>query len=275
MRKSLLNATIAFVLLAFAAVTVSAQPGIELGIKGGLGMASLSDENVGFVSLIRSADFPVDYRDTYEAKSLSGFQIGGFATFNLSSSFALQPEFIYCKKGGKVQGDGILSDMGTTSTYAVDEQIELTYLEIPILVKFKIPTQGKLQPTIFAGPALALNLSAKSDFELTIIRDDGGPIDSETLGGKADISNNKSTDIGLVFGGDLKLKAGSANFVLDVRYTLGTSKLFEDVHPDEIPEFDFDGPWPSDFPNAHWETGVAPDMKSRVFSIMLGVSVPM
>lgn len=275
MTNKLIPSLVGLVLITLIAVPVSAQERPEFGLRLGFGFATHSTENTGLVSIIRDIEVPVDYTDDFDAKMKTGFQIGGFVTLNLGPSFALQPEFLYTTKGVKVEGARTFSDGTNSISYAVDEDIKFTYLEIPILLKYRIPAKGSLRPSLFAGPSLAFKLSAKEDMALTVTQSDGVDEESMNVSGSPDISNATSSDIGLVFGGDVKLKAGSANFILDVRYTFGTSKVFESVNPDSIPHLEFGGSFPSEFPNANLETGEASDAKNRAFSITLGVSIPM
>ncbi len=278
MRSKLHIAAFCSVLLAFAAITASAQPGYELGIKGGFGMTSLGDENTGFVSAVRSfGEFVSSFSDNYESKSSTGFQFGAFATINVGSAFAIQPEILYAKRGAKIEGSAVLTFGANTANYPIDEKLELTYIEIPVLVKYRIPMQGNLKPGLFAGPALAFNLSGTDDFYMRafLLDSNGVEIDSELVEGKPDITNIKSTSLNFVIGGDLKLEAGSANFILDIRYTIGTGNVFEDVDESVFDDVNLGSDLPSELPVASWMTGVAPDMKNSAFSIMVGVSMPM
>ncbi len=274
MKRELNRLCLCVVILAFVAATSSAQPGLELGIKGGLNLARLSSENVGFVSFTRSMESGLDYRDTYETNWRSGFQIGGFVALDLSDYLALQAELSYVTKGGKVEGEGVFSDSTAAWTQALDEQVKTAYLEIPILIKFKIPTGGRWKPSVFAGPAFALNLSARSDFKMDATAEGGDGFGALNWASESVISNEKRTDLVIVLGGDVKLEAGSVNIMLDLRYNLGTSELFENVSQDRMVYHPGSG-GPTHFPMANWNTGEASDLKNRAFSIMLGVSVPL
>lgn len=241
---------------------------------------SLSDESTGFVSEIRSiSELFGEFSDNYEAKSKTGFQFGGFATIDLGPSFSIQPEILYSKRGAKIEGTATIPIPNTgdsTVYYPIDEKVELSYLEIPVLVKYRLPLKGNLKPSLFAGPALVFNLSGTDDFYMKAVLDSAGTVvDSAIADHETDISNIKSTSFNFVIGGDLKIEAGSANFILDVRYTIGTSNVFEDVNPSVFEDINLMDDLPSDFPIADWETGKAPDMKNRVLSITAGVSIPL
>lgn len=276
MKHQLYLAVLGGLVLALA-VTATAQPGLELGLRGGLSIAGLGDENSGFVTELRSLEELVsDFSDNYEAKSLSGFQFGAFATINIGTSFAVQPEFLFSKRGAKIEGVATIPIGIAVAYYPIEEKLELSYIEIPVLLKYRIPMQGNLKPSLFAGPALTFNLSGTDDLYMRAHLDSAGvEIDHIVVQGKPDINNIKSTSLSIVLGGDIKLQAGSANFVLDVRYTIGTGNVFEDVNPALVDDVDLLDDLPSELPVVNWETGKAPDMKDRAFSITLGVSVPM
>ena len=138
-------------------------------------------------------------------KSRMGLVFGGFVTFEISDAFAIQPELLYTMKGGKASEGG------------EDLVVKLDYLEIPVLAKFNIPTEGSVKPCLFAGPAVALKLSAKYKWT--------GDGESET-GDVSEIGIDvKGLDLGLVFGAGLKAGMGeTGGIIVDIRYTLGLQK---------------------------------------------------
>ncbi len=172
---------IAFVIMAIAA-TASAQESSKcLGIKGGLNMFKVYGDDV--------ADDVVSY--------LYGFAVGGFFTYNINETFALQPELYYSMKGWKLEA-------GTEET-----DVKFGYIDIPVLIKVNIPLEGKsFAPNMFAGPYMAFNMSA--DIEGEDFKDE-----------------IKSTDFGLVVGAgvDVMLKEGVQMLTFDFRYSIGFAKL--------------------------------------------------
>lgn len=278
MQHKTLSTILTVVMLTLAASATSAQPGMELGIRGGLSMSGLGDENSGFVKEIRTfEDMAQSYSDNYEAKSLSGFEHGAFVTFNIGTSFAVQPEFLYSKRGVKIEGQATTPITTIVAYYPVEETLELTYIQIPVLLKYRLPMKGNLKPALFAGPALAFNVSGTDDFYMRARMEDenGNEFDHTVIQGNPDISNIKSPSLEIVLGADVKLEAGSANFILDVRYTLATGNAFDDVTPSPLKDFYLSDDIPAEMPVIDWDTGTAPDRKNRVCSITLGVSVPM
>lgn len=133
-----------------------------------------------------------------EFSSRSEFIIGAFFSVNLIKLLAIQPEVYYIKRGVDfTEGDEFTSQ-------------KFSYLEIPVLLKFKILTKGKIMPGIFIGPYLAFNTKATAVVKKFGITTEN---DMEEFA--------KSTDYGLVFGGYLEYGLGTTKLVLDVRYNLG------------------------------------------------------
>lgn len=131
----------------------------------------------------------------------------------------------YSQKGIKASGtiDGI----------TISGKDVLGYIEIPVLLKFKIPTQGNFSPSLFADPYAAFLMSAKEKVEI-----DG-------MSEEEDIKDNFNTaDYGLCFGGSLDFDIGYSQLIIDIRYSLGLKKVPLDVEE--------------------------PDNKHSVFSLMLG-----
>ncbi len=158
---------------AFAAVLVlpqTAAAGVKFGIKGGANIANVNgnwDEALG------------------DWKSTVGFCGGIFLELNFGRVLTIQPEVLYTMKGADT-GDG---------------KLKFDYLEIPVLLKLRIPT-GSLHPFVFAGPAFGFNLKAVLD--------------------GIEVSDMPTADYGAVLGGGLQL---GRSIHIDARYTIGLQKL--------------------------------------------------
>jgi hypothetical protein len=201
----------AMVLLFAFSSMASAQGLTGYGLKAGLNMASFGGDN-------GDADF---WEVELDKKMKMGFTAGGFVTYSITEMFAVQPEVFYTMKGVKYEGD----DWTTTFTY--------NYLEIPVLAKFTIPTEGNISPNLFVGPALGINLSAKYKEEYDGQTEEGDVEDYPfEFGGwpKA-----KSTDFGLVFGAGVDIGMPHSAITIDGRYTLGLTSNSEDY------EWEYDG----------------------------------
>lgn len=160
------------------------------GIKLGLNLAGLGGGDV---------------RDT---NWKTGFSVGGFLTYRINNLIAIQPEVLLTKKKANSEKDV----EGGTWKYKVD----LWYLEIPVLVKVALPIKSSLNPSVIAGPSIALKLSGKGKSEFT-----EGVVD-KSVGGF------ESYDFGIIFGADVEFTLGffkQGKFSADVRYNLGLVKI--------------------------------------------------
>ncbi len=161
---------------------------MQAGLKAGVNISNLSGDDAG------SPD------------SKTGFAFGGFFMYQFSPMFAIQPEAYYTMKGATDKMDF----QGTT----VDLTYTLDYIEIPVLFKFLIPIQGSgVKPAIFAGPFLGINTTAKVKAEF-----DGQSQED-------DLTDTKSTEFGLQFGGGIGFPVGKGELGVDIRYILGLSTI--------------------------------------------------
>ena len=137
--------------------------------------------------------------------SKMGFTGGIFAEYQASDYFSIQPELLVVMKGWETSGNNI----------------NLNYLELPILFKVKIPTSGNVTPNFYVGPAGALMVSAKAE----------GYDVSELF---------QEIDYGIAIGAGADLEAGSGKVVFDVRYTLGLKAIPDNEilwgFPDDVPD---------------------------------------
>ncbi len=127
------------------AVSASAQSEKAFGLKGGVSMFKPYGDDV------TDANYHTDYA------------IGVFYYHPFSEIFVLQPELYYSVKGGKGEDEG------------VEETLRLSYIDIPVLLKFNLPLEGKSwAPNLYAGPYLAFLMGA--DVDGTDVKDSTVPI---------------------------------------------------------------------------------------------------
>jgi opacity protein-like surface antigen len=148
-------------------------------------------------------------------ETLTGYTFGVFLTYNLTPTFAIQPELLYTSKGFSIP-------ITAMDIITLDLDFRMTYLEIPVLAKLQFGS-GSTKPFLLAGPAISLLMSS----------------DMELLGQSVDIKDlTKSTDLGFVFGGGVVFPVGNGKVTLDGRYTLGLSNIVD--LPIDIPLVDVD-----------------------------------
>jgi hypothetical protein len=129
-------------LLAGGATAAHAQTQrIHFGLKAGVSFARFVGSDVPDNNLVTT-----QYR-----VGLSG---GGLAELSLAQHWAVQPEVLYTSKGTKQ----IYNSASTTN--ALTSYQNLGYLDIPVLLKFKIP-----HFFVEAGPQLGVLLHAKQTVE--------------------------------------------------------------------------------------------------------------
>lgn len=193
MKKTLIPFLSLLLILSFS--NINAQTHFALGARAGLGFANLS--------------FNPDVTSGVTKSSRTGFQFGAMAELSFSAMIAIQAEPMF------VTGAGCqLSGAGGKDTY------ELSFLEIPVLVKFKVPiTKSELTPYFFAGPNLVFVMSSKDLLELN------NTPSKET--------NNSDLTSSVVFAIDFGAGAGFKvapliTVMMDVRYSLGLSNLLND-----------------------------------------------
>jgi hypothetical protein len=191
MRKIRVLVITGFLMFLLCAYPLSAQVGLKVGVN----ISTLSQKGADLVSI--------------PWKSAVGFNVGAFYTLNINEYLAFQPELYYSKKGGKLEA-GILSALASKS-------LAIHYLELPLLLKLKFPTQSKLSPNLFVGPYLSLKLSDKGEIKVA-----GIELEEEFI-------KIKGSDFGLVFGGGIDFKVSNVIVILDIRYDLGLVNVAEPI----------------------------------------------
>lgn len=171
----------------------------------------------GFKAGLTVANFDEDISSAADLESRSEVTFGGYVRFDIGSYFSLQPEVQYVPNGAK--GTFVVDNGGTPAT--VDGTLNMNYLEIPLLAKFRLPGSGSLVPNFYIAPSAAVNLASKLDADLTalgITPEEGG----------VDIKDEVKT---LLFGGAVgagfDMRAGKGILTLDARYSRSLSDIFE------------------------------------------------
>ena len=162
----------------------SSQEGLTFGVKAGLNLASL-----------RNDDGETDRRAAPAA--------GAFAAWQTGSLVGVQVEALYSPKGIKQRGPN-----GNSLT------IEMDYLEVPVLVTFKVPGNGAVQPLLLTGPAVGIKVRTKF-----------GSLGEGLQEKFADFV--RRWDVGWVVGAGLDLPLARGGLIVEGRYTLGLTTVFD------------------------------------------------
>lgn len=198
--KKALGILTAVAVTAAAAADASAQT--RLGIRGGLSLSTLSGDEL------------------VDVGSRTGVNVGATLLFGLGEGNL-----------GLQLGAGI-ADKGASVTFGDDEgdadaSINLTYIEIPVLLHYAVPTQGSISPHFVAGPALSFEMGCDIDgvaggVSVSLPCEDAGlPV--------------SSFDIGIMGGAGVDIATSSAlTITFDALYNYGLSTVDGSDDPDDV-----------------------------------------
>lgn len=130
--------------------------------------------------------------------------------FFIKGQLGLQPEINYSVKGFDVLEEDLGQD--------VSSKYKISYIEIPVLIAYRFPINGRFKPGLVAGPYVGFAHKVQE------VQTAFGSTEKRELD-----DNLKKTDIGLVFGGNVRYRLGSMNVLLSVRYSLGLVNISKDI----------------------------------------------
>ena len=122
----------------------------------------------------------------------------------------LQPELLYVRKGARLFSTDVsiggldLGDFGTN--------LDVDYLEIPVLLRLSLPLAEPLDVRLLAGPVASL----KVDEKLTT---------TGLIGYSLDTDQVKTTDFGIAAGAAVAIHSGDLAVVGEGRYTFGLTNV--------------------------------------------------
>jgi hypothetical protein len=131
----------------------------------------------------------------------------------LSGDLSMQTEVLFTVKGS------IIEFRDPQYNYLFRYTDKLSYLEIPILLRYTIPTKGSVQPHLMAGPAISILTAAKETGRVSYAH---ANFDIK------DYLNN--FDYSLILGVGVNLKADNNWVTFDFRYERGKNKVYEDEY---------------------------------------------
>jgi hypothetical protein len=176
--------TVAVAVLGSGAVATA--QGVDYGVKGGVHLASLHVDADGDAT-------PLDPR--------LGLVVGGFMTRRLAGRLSWQPEVLYTQKGASSEQGG-----GTATQ-------KLDYLDIPVLLSYRVGGGPERQVSAFGGPAVGVRLRARSSASF------GGDTLEQDVGGQVE-----RTDLAIVAGAAYQ----RGRLIVDARYAWGIADIDRD-----------------------------------------------
>jgi hypothetical protein len=133
--RNMLSYIPVFLLVTFTSSSALGSSGNEIGIKGGMNIASID---------------PNDHEIYNESKL--GFVGGVFFTRHLSDNFGIQLEILYTEKGARRQE--------TISGNVYDISFHWDYIELPALLILSLPVKELFSINPYAGITFSLNTDA-------------------------------------------------------------------------------------------------------------------
>ena len=183
-RNLLLTAAILFFALSVA--NASALGRFTMGVKGGLNVANMRIESANTIS-------------SYQTRTQ--FVWGGFISYRLSDLFSLQVEVLDSPKGTRL----LQALSGTNGEIT----LMYRYTEVPLLIKLAQGRGGRLMPSLYAGPYWAKLREA----QIRSVSQSGDVTEN--------LTGQRSTDFGLIFGFSLDYNLGPITLIGEARYGLG------------------------------------------------------
>ena len=157
-------------------------------------------------------------QDADDPGSRTAAQGGGFVVIPLSRVVSVRPGVAFVQKGAEEEFQGVTA------------RLALSYLELPVLVQFTIPSDVSVAAYAIAGPVFGLEFLC--DFE----------VESQQGAASAECGSpllqgafpTKSADVSILFGGGVILAPQNrASFLAQITYEVGVSSI-----DDSTPAFD-------------------------------------
>jgi hypothetical protein len=212
-------------------------PKYSIGILGGLNIPDLTG----------GGDNPLS--SGWSSRKGEAFGITG--TFNLGSNLSLRADILYSSEGGKHDGmqainASTLNPMVPAGTYFYadfhNESI-LNYLEIPVMIKYKIPVSKISSFYADLGPyaGMILNAKQKTSGSSIVYADEAGMIPvsfDQTTGNPVQIPFDANTDItddiktfnfGLTGGIGFSQGVGLGDISLEIRGAYGLTTIQKNI----------------------------------------------
>ena len=179
-----------------------AQFGFKIGPKAGINIANLS--------------FDPDLQSGIDKSSKLGFKFGAAVELGFIPLFAIQIEPMYVQKGAEIEGPIFVDQNNQPVNGSV--KFNAAFIEIPILLKLKLPTPGGISPYFFVGPDIGILLSSNQEYEAPGFNQE---VDTKETTSSIDFVLDIGAGVGFSVGPALML-------TFDARYALGLSDLNDD-----------------------------------------------
>lgn len=163
--------------------------------------------------------------DAEEESYAMGVGAGIVMGYHLHEMFDIMPEVMIMWKGSK-------SAISEEGFYEGDITWKIYYVDVNVLAKLKIPTEGMISPYIVAGPYVGIKASHGWS---------GDPEPEGLVGEALDETLDeylKGTDFGAVLGAGVEIMMDNGHmFTVEGRYGIGLTNLFDQMPDEEESDF--------------------------------------
>jgi len=187
-----------WLVLAVLIAALSSRPAVAgpiFGFEGGLSMSGLSGDD----ALFRGTRY--------------GPAAGGYTQLEFGSLLSVQPELLFATKGGTTTSSGV-DAQGNPIGYFGTATLQVSAIEIPVLLRVTPQIGGSVRPSFAVGPAFSFEMSEQVRV---------GEPRSQTI----DTNQLKNTDVGLTTGIALDFPRKSGFWRFDVRSNFGLTNIEE------------------------------------------------
>lgn len=187
----------------FLSVAAMSQSNISFGVRAGVTNATIRGNAMESFQNILSYT-----GDAVKSNSKTGFYGGGFVSIPVSETVSIEPGINYAQKGYELKGSfGIKG----TDLVAAKSQLNLNYIELPVLAKATI---SGLQ--LFAGPQISYLANAN-------LHTTAGALGFNFINDRRDVKDQFNPwDVSLTGGIGYQFSNG---FTVNAAYDYGLSKL--------------------------------------------------
>jgi len=195
------------------------------------GYAFVDNSKFGKLSIggtfgLNMADLSID---EFDSTPEIGFSLGGFANVPIMDKISFQPEFHITMRNTslEIKENVYYTQFGVNylDEYKAEIDIEVIYLEVPLLGRLDIPVQDKINCFGIAGPYFSIKISESLDGKAsqTIINTDTNTTEfNGTM--NFEVDSVETFEWGFIIGGGVTYDKFSAQ----LRYNLGLSDITDD-----------------------------------------------
>jgi len=176
----------------------------EVGVKLGLSVSDIVFADKGQTPYLGYEINSLEHR-----KPMLTYQVGIYASFRISDQFDFQPELLYVTQG-----------LDYSTKYLYDDvkfKLKTSYLQLPLLFKYRTAVKKDKYSGILLGPYAALKLNAKRITRIEGVTD------------KMDMSNVKNSDFGLIGGYAFDFNMLSRKMLIDFRASYSLINMMDKI----------------------------------------------